>query len=111
MMGLPPGTTTTSSGVAVVRRVSPYILSDGLAQPWHRRKVRSGESLVQGVASRLDDVARGIEIGFPISRWTMSRPLASSARFHPALRGGLGAETRHAFREAEFTRCGLIHDG
>jgi hypothetical protein len=30
------------------------------------------------------------------------------ARFHQHFEGGLGAETRHALREAEFTRCGLI---
>ena len=77
-----------------------HILSDRLAQRRHPggRPV-VGEALVQGIARRLDDVARGIEIGLPDLEMDDVAALGlQRARFHQHFEGGLGAETRHAFR-------------
>ena len=69
-----------------------------------------GEALVQGVACRLDDVARGIEIGLPdLEMDDVAALCLQRARFHQHFEGGLGAETRHAFGEAKFERLESCH--
>ncbi len=71
-----------------------------------------GEPLVQGVASRLDDVAWRIEIGLPdLEVDDIAALRFQRSRLHQHFESGLGAETRHAFGEAKFIRCGLIHNG
>ncbi len=61
-----------------------------------------GEALVQGVGSRLDDVARGIEIGLPdLEMDDVAALCLQRSRLHQYFEGGLGAETRHALGEAE----------
>ena len=67
------------------------------------------EALVQRVASRLDDVARRIEIG--LADFQMNDVAAlrlERSRFHQHFERGLRAESRHALGEPEFM-C-LMHD-
>ncbi len=68
------------------------------------------EAFVQSVGSRADDVARGIEIGFAdLEMNDVAALCLQRSRLHQYFERGLGAETRHAFGEAEFG--GLGHDG
>src|SRR4029077_7089535 len=67
------------------------------------------EALAQGLASRIDDVARCIEIG--LADFKMNNIAAfclERFRFHQHFERGLRAESRHAPGEPEFM-C-LIHD-
>ena len=69
-----------------------------------------GEAFMQSVASRLDDVGRCIEIGFPYLKMDdVAARCFQRPRLHQHFEGGLGAETRRALCEPEF--AGLSHDG
>ena len=68
-----------------------------------------GETLMQGVTSRVDDVGRRIEIRFSnlemddVAPFFFQRP-----RLHQNFKSGLGAQTGHTLGEPEF--AGLGHD-
>jgi hypothetical protein len=68
------------------------------------------KAFVQGVASRVDNVARGIEIGLSdLEMDDVAAPCLQRSRLHQYFEGGLGAETRHALGETEFAdpcHCG-----
>ena len=104
MMGLPPGTMTTSSGVTFTRRGLTDVLSDGLAQLRQaRRRSVVRKAFVKGVTSRVDNVARGIEIGLSdLEMDDVAALCLERSRLHQYFEGGLGAETRHSFGEAQF---------
>src|SRR5262249_14576270 len=73
------------------------------------RRTVMGETLVQGVTRRVDDVGRCVEIRF--SNFKMDDVVTLSLqgpRFDQNFEGGLGAETLHTLRESEF--AGLSHD-
>src|SRR4029077_15279532 len=88
-----------------------HVTGDRLAQfrqPGRRSVV--SESLVQRVGSRLDDVARGIEIrltNFEVNN--VASLCLQRSRFHQDLEGSLSPEARHALGEAKFASLG--HDG
>lgn len=69
-----------------------------------------GETLMQRVTGRVDNVGRRIEIGFPDLKMDDVAPLSlQGPRLNQNFEGGLGAETRHTLGEAEFPS--LSHDG
>ena len=86
MIGLAPGVTTTLAGSTSMPRKRFDSCGDRLAQlglPERRAVVRP--ALVEGVLGRVADVLTGVsKSGSPISRWTMCRPCASSARARAA---------------------------
>ena len=68
-----------------------------------------GEALVKGIARRVDDVGRCIEIRF--SNLEMNNVVTlclQRSRLDQDFESGLGAETRHTLRETKF--AGLSHD-
>src|SRR4029077_13572022 len=88
-----------------------YMLRDDLAQLGQTggRSVM-GETLVQRVTGRVDDVGRRIEIRFPDFEMDDVAPLSlQRPRLDQNFESGLGAETRHTLRETEFPS--LSHDG
>jgi hypothetical protein len=69
-----------------------------------------GETLMQRVTRRVDDVGRRVEIRFPDFEMDDVAPLSlERPRLNQNFESGLGSETRHALCEAEFP--GLSHDG
>jgi peptidase C39-like protein len=69
-----------------------------------------GETLVQGVARRIDDVGWCIEIGFANLKMDDVAALGlERSRLHKYFESSLGPETRRTLREAKFV--GLNHDG
>ena len=69
-----------------------------------------GESLMQRVGRRPDDVARRIEIRLPdLEMNDVAALCLQRSCLHQHFESGLGAEAGHAFGEAKFE--GLSHDG
>ena len=65
---------------------------------------------MQCVTSRIDDVARRIEIRLAdLEMNDVAAFCLQRSRFRQYFEGGLGAETRHALGQAQFS--GLSHDG
>ena len=71
-----------------------------------------GEAFVQGITSRVDDIARRVEIWFPDFEMNNVAALRFKClRLHQHFKRGLGPETRHTRREAEFALCSFMHRG
>ena len=111
MTGLPPGTTTTRSGVDGEALAGGRVGGDRLAQLGDadgRRVV--GRAAIERPLGRLADVGRGVEVGLADlevddrAAGGLERP-GSGRR----LEGGLGADAVHPF--SEFHRCLLVDVG
>jgi len=69
-----------------------------------------GETFMQRIARRVDDVRRRIEIRFPNLKMDDVAPLSlQRPRLNQNFESGLGSETRHTLGEVEFPS--LSHDG
>ena len=104
MIGLPPGTTTTSSGVTLMPRELETSCGDGLAQ-----FRQSGGGAVMGVAfaqrvdTGFDDVGGRVHVGladFEMDN-VSSLPL-EGAGANQHLEGGFRSQPRHALGQAQF---------
>ena len=104
MMGLPPGTTTTSSGRDLDVAAGGDFIGNGLPQLGQaRRRPVMRVAVMQGVAGRFDDVRRSVEIGladFQVNN--VSALLFQGARLYQNFKGGFRAQARHAARQAKF---------
>jgi hypothetical protein len=71
-----------------------------------------GEALVKGIARRVDDVGRRVEIRLPnLEMNNVAAFRLQRSRLDQNFESGLGAETRHTLGEAEFMLRGLMHHG
>src|SRR4029453_12418447 len=80
------------------------VLSDDFGQLRHAgRRPVMGEAFVQSVGRRVNDVARGIEIGLAdLEMDDVAACCLQRSRLHQHFESGLGAETRHALGEPDF---------
>ena len=111
MIGLPPGTTTTSSGDTLVLRLAADFIRNCLTQfGQSRTRTVVCIAVVQGVHCRIDDVRRSIEIGlanFQVN--DISALCFQGSRLYQNFKGSFRAQPRHALGQTQFSMDCFAH--